>query len=94
MNHNELKKMMFKDNPDLKKEYEQLKADCGIVHDVILARVDQGLTQKELAEKCSTTQSIISRFENGNYNPSLSFLQKLADALGLELVVSLEDRAS
>ena len=43
-------------------------------------RKEKDLTQRELAELINTTQSCIARLESGKYNPSLRFLQKIADA--------------
>ena len=48
------------------------------------------MTQRQLAEKMGTAQANISRFESGTYNPSLAFLQKMADSLGKTLNISLE----
>ena len=47
------------------------------------------MTQKQLAEKVGTKQSSIARLESGNYNPSLQFLQKVANALGKQLTFGL-----
>ena len=33
----------------------------------------------------------ITRFESGNYNPSLEFLVKIAGAMGKKVKVTLED---
>ncbi len=49
-------------------------------------REKAGLSQKELAEKLKTTQSVISRIENGKQNISLDMLQKIATALGKKSV--------
>jgi len=45
------------------------------------------MTQKELADKSALTQSIISDLENGDYNPSIEVLQKIAQALEVEYEV-------
>lgn len=37
-----------------------------------------------MAEKAKLTQSIISELENGDYNPSLEVLQKIAIALDID----------
>jgi transcriptional regulator with XRE-family HTH domain len=42
-----------------------------------------------LAELIGTKQSNISRFESGNYNPSLEFLNKIIKAVGKELEVKI-----
>ena len=36
-----------------------------------------------------TTKSSISRFESGDYNPTIDFLIKLSTALGKQLKVSM-----
>jgi transcriptional regulator with XRE-family HTH domain len=41
------------------------------------------LSQQELAKKSELTQSIISELENGDYNPSLEVLSKIATAFGI-----------
>lgn len=49
------------------------------------ARIVKRLTQKELADKAGVLQNTISRIENGRFNPGLDILQRIADALGMEL---------
>lgn len=50
------------------------------------ARLHAGLTQDALAKKIGTTQPAIARIERGSALPSLSFLQKIAKALGTYLI--------
>lgn len=57
---------------------------------VIRHRLEQGLTQQELAERMETSHSAISRIENGRHKTSASTLQRLADALGLRFVMGFE----
>lgn len=45
--------------------------------DMINARVQQNMTQKELSAKTGITQADISRIENGTRNPSLSMVKTL-----------------
>jgi transcriptional regulator with XRE-family HTH domain len=49
------------------------------------------LSQRELAARLGTTQSAVARLEAGNVAPSLLTLDKIADALGVELKVSLTE---
>ena len=57
-------------------------------------RTDAGLTQAELAERMGTTQSAIARMEGGGTRPSLETLEKLASAVGGELVVGVGEHLS
>jgi transcriptional regulator with XRE-family HTH domain len=57
-----------------------------IGNQIEVARIIKGFTQSELAKKVSTKQSSISRIESGSSLPSLSFLQKLADAFETQLI--------
>ncbi len=52
-------------------------------------RTEAGLTQAELAIRMSTTQSAIARMEGGGTRPTLETLEKLAAAIGQELVVGV-----
>lgn len=45
------------------------------------AREEQGLTQRELAEKAGLTASAVSQFEGGKREPSFNSMVKLARAL-------------
>lgn len=53
------------------------------------ARKAQNVTQEALAERVGTRKSNISRFESGNYNPSLDFLVKVADSLGKQVHIKI-----
>lgn len=90
MNYNELKKQIFDERPNVKAEYEALGPQYEIIRAEIESRKLIGMTQKDLAEKMGTAQANISRFESGNYNPSLAFLQKMAESLGKKLKISFE----
>jgi transcriptional regulator with XRE-family HTH domain len=52
-------------------------------------RMDAGLTQAELANRMGTAQSAIARMESGGVRPILETLEKLANALGKDLVVGI-----
>lgn len=74
-------------NPEIKAEYDKLQPEYAMIQVVIDARVKRGVTQKELAEKIGTKQSVISRLESGRANPSVAFLKKLAEALNSHLEI-------
>ena len=54
------------------------------------ARKKSGMTQKEISEKTGIAQPDISKLENGNANPSVRTLQRLANAMGMELKVKFQ----
>jgi len=89
MNYKEYKKTVLVKNPELRKEYEALAPQYEIIDAVISARIEKQMTQADLAERADTKQSNISRFESGNYNPSVEFLQKIAGALDKHLEITL-----
>ncbi len=74
-------------NPKVKAEYDRLQPEFEIIRAIVRARIDQGITEKELAKKMGTTLSVISRLEFGNANPSMAFLKKLAAALNTKLEI-------
>jgi transcriptional regulator with XRE-family HTH domain len=55
-----------------------------------LARLEAGLSQRELAEQAGVTQSEIARIESGKREPSIPTLQKILAGAGLELRFRLE----
>ena len=59
----------------LEKGYENFKLGA-LIHE---ARLEKGLTQEELAEKCGTTKSYISKIENNIKEVRISTLQKIVE---------------
>jgi transcriptional regulator with XRE-family HTH domain len=57
---------------------------------VIKHRAALGLSQQELARRVGTSHSAISRIESGRHKTSVETLQRLAEALGLRLVLGFE----
>lgn len=57
-------------------------------------RTEAGLTQAELAERMGTTQSAIARMEGGGTRPTLETLEKVATAVGADLVVGVGEHLS
>jgi len=77
-------------NPELRREYDKLAPRYAVISELIAARLKNGITQKELAQKLHTKQSVISRLESGNTNPSIGFLEKIAFAMGHKLTVQIQ----
>ncbi len=71
-----------------KKAYNELEFEFSLIRAIIDARLKKGITQKEIAKRMGTKQSSIARFESGKYNPTLAFVQKLANAVGTKIKVA------
>ena len=54
------------------------------------ARCNADITQKQLAELTGIDQSDISKIERGVANPSVSTLERIAEAVGGKLKISIE----
>jgi transcriptional regulator with XRE-family HTH domain len=86
----------------LKEEFKDKEFEKGFYREVEKARISfeiayfrkkANLTQADLAKKINTSQSAIARLENPDYQKySISVLRKVAEAFGLELVVSLREK--
>ena len=74
---------------EFKKEWEDLQPEYSIIDSLIKARLEQGITQKQLSEMTGIQQSNISRLESGNYNPTINFLKRIAKALGKNYMLNL-----
>ncbi|SFC94933.1 Helix-turn-helix [Bacillus sp. OV322] len=78
-----------KEDEEFKSQVEENKLENEVAKQIISLRKNLGLSQKELADKLNTKQSAISRIEKGEQNISIGLLEKIADALGVEVNVSL-----
>ena len=72
-------------NPEFQKEWNALEPEFNIIQAMVTARKNSHLTQKELAQKTGINQADISKLENGNANPTLSLLQRLAEGMDMQL---------
>ena len=88
MNWSNAKAIILK-NKEVQNELKKNESEYKIIEEIIMARKERNLTQKELAELIGTKQSNISRFESGNYNPTIDFLNKMAHAVGKQLDVRI-----
>ena len=73
------------ENPAFKKEWDALEPEYQIIKAMLDARNEKSLTQKQLSDITGIPQADISRLENGNANPSIKTLQRLADAMDMKL---------
>ncbi|MBP3292132.1 MAG: helix-turn-helix transcriptional regulator [Clostridia bacterium] len=74
-------------NPEFKAEWDATEAEYQIIKSMLEARRRKAITQSQLSEITGIAQADISRIENGNANPSIQTLQRLAAGLGMRLKV-------
>ena len=68
---------------------EKRPANCRILSALQKARNSCQMTQKELALRSGINQANISKIENGIYNPSLAIINRLAEAMDMDLQLKL-----
>ena len=84
MNWNDMREEMLQ-NPEVKAEYEALQPEYEVVRAILDARKASHMTQQQLADKTGINRSDISKLENGNSNPSIHLLQRLAEGMNMTL---------
>ena len=92
MTHNELKEKMLS-NSEVKAGYDSLEKEFSLFEELLKARTVAGLTQAQVAERMGTKTPAIARLESGGGNkkhsPSLSTLQKYAQAVDCHVEIKL-----
>jgi transcriptional regulator with XRE-family HTH domain len=84
-----IKKRWMKE-PGFKEGYDELEEEFSLASMLIEARTRSRLSQAELAKRMGTSQSTIARLESGTAKPSLSTLERFAQATGSRVRVSIE----
>ena len=74
-------------NSEFAAEYEQLRPEYEAIRAVIAARIENNITQEELAQRTGIRQSNISRIESGAVSPTIETLARLASGLGKPLKI-------
>ena len=74
-------------DPEFNKEWDDIQPEMDVIRAMIDARIEQNLTQKDLAARTGIDLADISKLENGTRNPSLKLLKKLASGLGMRLKI-------
>jgi len=85
-----LHKTFIKDDPKRLASLEQEREKLQIAGQIYNLRTQAGLSQAQLAKLVRTTQSVISRLEDADYNGhSLNMLSRIAQALHCRVEVHL-----
>ena len=76
-----------------KASLEQERVNAEVARTIYELREQAGLSQKELADKVGTTQSVVSRLEDSDYEGhSLSMLSRIAKALNQQVQVVIQPK--
>lgn len=90
----EIRDHEFANNPDIKKEYNRLAPKYRLIEKTLKARAKNKMTQKQVANLMGTKQSALARFEAGDANPTIDFIQRLAKALNTTFVLKFSGSLS
>lgn len=74
-------------DPEYKAYVDEMQPWADVADALIKARVEAGMTQRELAKASGVPQADISRLETCSGNPSLKTLNRLAKCFGLRVKV-------
>jgi transcriptional regulator with XRE-family HTH domain len=78
------------DGPERRVSLETERVNAEVAQAIYDLRKEAGLTQKELADLIGTTQSVISRLEDADYEGhSLSMLSRIAGHLNRRLIIKM-----
>lgn len=80
------------DNIEVIIEAKQAEVRENVISQYKKCRKEKKITQAVLADTLNTKRPNITRFENGKYNPTLDFLVKIAEGMGMELEIKLVDK--
>ena len=89
-----LRRRYVKNDPERKASVEAERVNVEVARLVYDVRAEAGLTQGQLADLVGTTQSVISRLEDSDYDGhSLSMLSRIAEALQKKLTIAMTEKA-
>lgn len=77
-------------DPAFRKVWDESEVEYQLSRQIISARLERKMSQKQLAEKAKTTQAVISRVERMTSSTSLELLKKIARAFDTRLKISFE----
>ena len=86
MKYNDIKNKYLSDL-QTRINYENLEPEYQIVCAIIESRREKNISQQELSAATGIDRSDISKMENGNANPSLRTLKRVAEGLGKKLEI-------
>jgi len=72
---------------ELKIEYDNLEFKYDLIRQLLAYRRNHNITQKEFAATIGLEQQAISRFEKGEIDPRMSFVQKIINGMSMKITI-------
>jgi len=79
----------YENDTDFKEAWDDIELQYELAREIIRRRNELGLTQKELADRIGSNQSLISRIENC-HNCNLDTINKIAKSLNSKPTIHFE----
>ena len=77
-------------SPEYQTAFNEMTPGFELARTLIQARVEAGLTQKQVAAKMKTPLTAVARLESGRGKPSTTSLECYASVVGKRVTISLE----
>lgn len=78
---------LINENEELKSNIELIDVKYKVIQALYSFRKANKLSQKDFAEKIGVQQQAISRFEKGEIDPRLSFIEKVLQGINSEILI-------
>ena len=91
MTFDEYLKHRAKADADIAAECSTIPHIQSLIHDIVELRKKSGLTIDALANEVDIDVLELMQFETGEYDPTLSFVQRILQRLNCTLIVSVND---
>ena len=84
----QLGKVVF--NEEVLEDGEDFPIEQTLAQQIVLARKEKNISQSTLSKIIGIQQASLSKIENGEGNPSIQTLQRIAKGLDKKLIITLE----
>ncbi|MCQ2411896.1 MAG: helix-turn-helix domain-containing protein [Sphaerochaetaceae bacterium] len=86
MDLKQLKEELLSDDK-VRQEYDALEPEYQLLSEMIKLRNELNISQQELAARTGIDRADICKLENGNGNPSLKTIKRIAKGLGKQVQI-------
>lgn len=77
-------------NEEVLEDEEDFPVEQILAQQIVLARKEKNISQSTLSKIIGIQQASLSKIENGEGNPSIQTLQRIAKGLDKKLIITLE----